>query len=764
MNFKKVSSLFVLGGLMVLGSCSDDYDERFDKLERELQDVIVQLEGAAELSTAIAALESQIATLKDAVGDLPEGNALSGGLSALEDQITALETELASLAETRATSEDLDTLIAGLASDLDLLKEDLAELLENSNVLTGDLVIFDQSSLDAALSLGDRVSIVNGSVRVIGDDLEAGALDAVTSKIVAVTNDVHVKTDKSLDFSNLETIGDDLGILGAPIDLSALKSIGGDMELFWDGDYDFPGLAVVGNAIRLGVAGDEEDANGGSFLEGVPRIINFRNVTAPRVESYYGAFMNLESGVYNMEIQRTDRRVLRRLHFPNATSVIFGNVRIRFVFAPVAETVELHYDGETPRLRILTSAGNVTAKASEVTRDVKILAGGKDIDFDGVDIEDLSLDDALDIIIKDDATFFWDYEVSEDWNAHVNLPNLQAVGQDMYVISNTLTMPMLEGFDIDENDYYLLLTQENVSLPNLTVERDLYTSRTVSAELASISTTYMQDASILESLKLNAQLNDATDETIGVYDFPALSSLTIIGSTELEGEEAIEVDLDGEVFDLPALEALELGGLIYQASIVDLEALTALITSGNINELSIDNNDALVTLTLGHEHISGLDGASLDVDNNDALENLVTENLDYVAYLTVERNDNLSSMDFSSMKTAVNAWAGEGDDVYIYISENDIFGTIVEYQEETGTTAEQLGVLNTADLYSLKALIDALEDSDLNYRVDIYVDNVEDLEGNDVGSVNIDTEADDDITWTWTSEAGVINFDDYYFD
>ncbi|MHA7865512.1 hypothetical protein, partial [Flagellimonas marinaquae] len=77
MKIKKLLSLGILGGLMVLGSCSDDYDERFDKLEQQLQDVIAQVEGAAELSTAIAALESQIATLQDAVGELPDGNALS---------------------------------------------------------------------------------------------------------------------------------------------------------------------------------------------------------------------------------------------------------------------------------------------------------------------------------------------------------------------------------------------------------------------------------------------------------------------------------------------------------------------------------------------------------------------------------------------------------------------------------------------------------------------------------------------------------------
>ena len=750
---------------MAAGSCSDDYDERFDKLDQQLQNVISQVEGASELSAAISALEAQITTLKNAVGELPDGDALTGGLSSLESQITALEAELAALAETGATSEELATLVAGLTSDLDLLKGDLGELLENSNVLTGDLVIFDQNSLDAALTLGDRVAIVNGWVQILADDLDAEALNAVTSKIVAVTASMYVQTDKELDFSNLESVGDILGVVGNEVDLSGLKSVGDDLEISWDGDYDFPGLTLVGNTIRLGVEGDGQPCKCAKTGKAASRIINFRNVKAADVQVLYGAYMELDSGVYDMYSDWDTNSSL--LEFPNATSVIFGDVPVRFVIAPIAETIELHYEGilpgiEGPGLIVYSSATNVTAKASEIVGDIEILALGDTeifVEFSNYDGSNATPDEVLS-----------NFEFPSDWVSQINLPNLEAVDGDMSLVSHALSMPLLEEFDIENDGYELVLTQENISLPNLTVEGKLYVAGTVTAELASISDTYIQDSSILESLKLNAQLNDATAQTIGVYNYEALTSLTIIGSTDLEGDDAIVVDLQGSVatkgpigFNVPVLKTVILGGNINRVSVNSFPALTTLTTSGNINDLYIANNQALVTLTLGHEHIAGLDGANLRVEYNDALESLVTQKLDYVTYLYVYENESLSNMDLSSMKTAVNAYS-DGYDVGIYIQGNNLSGTFVEYVAQSGTTAEQLGVLNSKDLYSLKALIDALEDSDLDFDYDIYVDNVVDLDGDPVPGDDINIELGSSLGWTWSSEADVINFDNYYWE
>ena len=246
-------------------------------LEQRIKDVLAQVEGATELSNAINAAEAQIASLQNAINGLPDADALGAGLSEIGLGIKDLENQLANVGENQATSEELSLLIGGLTADLGILKEDLNALMESNNVLTGDLVIFSQSSLDAALALGDKVRIVTGSVRVVANDLNAEDVNKVTSKIVAVTNDVYVLTDKSLDFSKLESVGDDLGLVGHDVDLSGLKVVGSDFQISYDGDYDFPNLTFVGNTIGLGIVPESDRFIGKveSNDKATPRIINF---------------------------------------------------------------------------------------------------------------------------------------------------------------------------------------------------------------------------------------------------------------------------------------------------------------------------------------------------------------------------------------------------------------------------------------------------------------------------------------------------------
>ena len=755
MKINKVLLIGIAAAFVGLGSCSDDYDERFDKLEQQLQDVISQVQGAAELSTAIDALETQLGSLQSAVGQLPDGAALSSGLSSLEAEITALEAELAALGESQATSEELELLVSGLTSDLGLLQSDLDELLASSNVLSGDLIIFDQNSLDAALSLGDRVAIVNGKLHIVADDLEAAALNELTSKIVAVTADVKVQTDKVLDFSKLESVGDDIAIAGNTVDLSGLRAVGDDMELAYDGDYDFPELLFVGDTIRLGVEESIGPGKNASAGKAVPRIINFRKVKAAGVEVLYGAEMELSSGVYDMDLDWNDRD--DDLYFSNATSIIFGDVPVSFVVAPMASNIELHFEGDLDnRLLIISTATTITAKVSDMD-------GGLIMSYPFGEDEEVDIEVVLYAFGEGfDSDFVNIWESPADWVSQINLPNLKAVNYDMILLSNTLSMPMLEEFDIEDDGYDLVLAQENISLPNLTVEGDLYLlGATKTMEFASISDAFIQDATGITSLRANAQRNDITYETIGIYQWDALTTVRIFGATDLEEGITIGFDGEDEVFEfLPVMETLELGGLISRANVYFFDALTTIITSGNINDLYIHHNDALVTLTLGHRHITGLDGASLEVGDNDALESLVTLNLDYVYSLYVYDNDSLSSMDFSSMKTAINDEAA----VDISIGDNDLSGSYEEYVAQSGTTPEKLGILNTTDLYSLKAFVEALIDSDLVYDVNIRVDNVEDWDGDDYGEFNIvfDEDTDEEDVESWSSEEGVINFNYFW--
>src|SRR5690606_22667774 len=127
------------------------------------------------------ALETQIETLKNAVGSLPDGDDLTSGLSALEAEIKALEEELAGLGDSQATADQLSAAIEALTADLNNLKGSMADLLESNNVVAGDLVIIDEATLAAAQAQGDKVAIVNGNVYVDARSLNATEVNQVIS-------------------------------------------------------------------------------------------------------------------------------------------------------------------------------------------------------------------------------------------------------------------------------------------------------------------------------------------------------------------------------------------------------------------------------------------------------------------------------------------------------------------------------------------------------------------------------------------------------
>jgi len=752
----------MIGAMLGLGSCSEDYDDRFNKLEQQLKDVIAQVEGAAELSTAIQALETQIASLNNAVGQLPDGDALTGGLSALGAEITALEAELAALGESQATSGELETLVAGLTSDLDLLKSDLDDLLESSNVFTGNLIIFDDNTLAAAKALGDKVRIVTGKVQINAVGMsETADLDVVTSKIVAAIGEVNINTDRSIDFSRLETVGDDFTVIGNTIDLSGLRSVGDDLQISWEGDYDFSELLVVGDDIRLGVEESSAPTKNANVGKAVSRIINFRKVRATGVQIIFGAQMSLNRGVEGMDGDWDSRT--SELFFPNATEIIFGDVPVGYVVAPMASNIELHYEGDLDGdLFIVSTATTITVKASDVGN---ALIMGYPFDED---------DSIEDFVSNYDEENFGMFEAPANWVSDINLPNLESVTGDLYLISHSLQMPMLEEFGMDEDDDYDLgLTQENIALPNLTVEGRLHVSGTTKTiEFASISDAYIRDATTITSLRANALRNDLTESTIGIYEWDALTTVRIFGATGMQ--DAITIDLnsdDDEEFSyLPVLETLELGGVINNANVEGVVTLTTLITSGNINNLEITNNDKLTSLSLGHTHIEGSAGSMLTVSDNALLASVKTDKLDFIKTLTVTGNAALTSVDFNSMKTLLKTFDGGtsptdgvAKQIVINISDNKIAGKVTQDVPVVGTAAYQNEIIESASIYSFKPLADALVAYAAANEMEVYnlYDEVDFKFGLDEADITTTTEvekveiiaksADKDYFYIWTA-------------
>jgi hypothetical protein len=232
MKIKNLFQIGLLSAFLLVGSCSDDYDGRFDKLEQQIQDLLAQTAGGAQLAASITSLQSQVTALSAAVGTNNTG--LNTSLTALQTKINALQAELGVLAANQTSSSANQALsatalaasIAGLNADVDALKLDLTALLENSNVVNGNLLINDAATLAVAKGFGTKVSIITGSLSVNVTTLTAVEVNEVSSLFKVVFGDVTVKSNKTLD-------------------LKALASVGGDLELDIEGNYEFPNLVSV---------------------------------------------------------------------------------------------------------------------------------------------------------------------------------------------------------------------------------------------------------------------------------------------------------------------------------------------------------------------------------------------------------------------------------------------------------------------------------------------------------------------------------------
>ena len=86
-----------------------------------------------------------------------------------------------------ASEEDLNAINENLTG----VNEDLEELLESSNVFSGDLVINSDATLEFAEALGDKVAIVNGNVDItLQTAMDNARIQAVANKFKTITGNL----------------------------------------------------------------------------------------------------------------------------------------------------------------------------------------------------------------------------------------------------------------------------------------------------------------------------------------------------------------------------------------------------------------------------------------------------------------------------------------------------------------------------------------------------------------------------------------------
>ena len=84
--------------------------------------------------------------------------------------------------------------MAAINENLDEVNQDLTELLESSNVFSGNIVINLDATLEFAEALGDKLAIVNGDVSItIQTAMNNGRIQALANKFKTITGNHNVR-------------------------------------------------------------------------------------------------------------------------------------------------------------------------------------------------------------------------------------------------------------------------------------------------------------------------------------------------------------------------------------------------------------------------------------------------------------------------------------------------------------------------------------------------------------------------------------------
>ena len=156
-----------------------NYDDQFDQLENQISALSQTVAGLSQVQSDLAALSGTVNSLQSALSAEID-TALADGLADIDAAVEALEAAAAD----SASAEDVSAIADAVAEN----QTDLDELLAQSSVFQGDVVVNTPATLDAYHAMGDGLAIVNGMVDI---DVSA-SMDIV--KVQELVNFITVTT------------------------------------------------------------------------------------------------------------------------------------------------------------------------------------------------------------------------------------------------------------------------------------------------------------------------------------------------------------------------------------------------------------------------------------------------------------------------------------------------------------------------------------------------------------------------------------------
>jgi len=173
----KKGLLTVLLASLVLVGCQN-YDDQFDDLNAQISALKSQVDGLSSLSGQVSSLSGTISGLQSgiaaaqaaasaagtsadaaaAAASAIDFSGLSASLATLQAEVDAIEAAIA----TTATAAE----VTALQTSLTALEADLDDLLISNNVYSTNTTINSAATMAAALALGNKVALMNGTLSI----------------------------------------------------------------------------------------------------------------------------------------------------------------------------------------------------------------------------------------------------------------------------------------------------------------------------------------------------------------------------------------------------------------------------------------------------------------------------------------------------------------------------------------------------------------------------------------------------------------------
>jgi len=222
----KKGLLSILALAVTIVGCQN-YDDQFDALNTQISALKSQVEGLSAVQSQITSLSGTLASLQATVNGLPSTSEVSSAIASELAGIIADVEALQAALETVASAEDLAAIEEALAE----AGASLEDLLDSSNVYGEDLIVNSQGTLDYAVSLGEKLAIVNGNV------------------VIDVTPQMNL-TDVQTVLDNIGTVVEDFTyITSGSVSAVTFNNIVGvaNLEVSQDGPYSFESLVSAGD-------------------------------------------------------------------------------------------------------------------------------------------------------------------------------------------------------------------------------------------------------------------------------------------------------------------------------------------------------------------------------------------------------------------------------------------------------------------------------------------------------------------------------------